>query len=180
MRESEVAQSCLTVCDPMDCSLPGSSVHGISRQEYWSGLPLPNCYSIILLFLSYLTFITLEFDNVRHIIILKFFLLWVPDSFLYIQFVIVHMGIWSHPVVIYNFSLFSFMLTCKLAQTFPALRQLLFTLCPFLVIFSFLHSQIPQRSYLYSVCPCSHLHLLSRLYQNTLVGQCWYLHHHLQ
>ena len=26
---SEVAQSCLTLCDPMDCSLPGSSVHGI-------------------------------------------------------------------------------------------------------------------------------------------------------
>ena len=36
--ESEVAQSCLTVSDPMDCSLPGSSAHGIfqafSRQEY--------------------------------------------------------------------------------------------------------------------------------------------------
>ena len=27
--ESEVAQSCPTLCDPMDCSLPGSSVHGI-------------------------------------------------------------------------------------------------------------------------------------------------------
>ena len=27
--ESEVAQSCLTCIDPMDCSLPGSSVHGI-------------------------------------------------------------------------------------------------------------------------------------------------------
>ena len=27
-RES-VAQSCQTLCDPMDCSLPGSSVHGI-------------------------------------------------------------------------------------------------------------------------------------------------------
>ena len=27
--ESEVAQSCLTLCDPMDCGLPGSSVHGI-------------------------------------------------------------------------------------------------------------------------------------------------------
>ena len=27
--ESEVAQSCLTLCDPMDCSLPGSSIHGI-------------------------------------------------------------------------------------------------------------------------------------------------------
>ena len=28
-KESEVAQSCLTLCDPMDCSLPGSSVHGV-------------------------------------------------------------------------------------------------------------------------------------------------------
>ena len=27
--ESEVAQSCPTLCDPMDCSLPGSSVYGI-------------------------------------------------------------------------------------------------------------------------------------------------------
>ena len=27
--ESEVAQSCPTLCDPMDCSLPVSSVHGI-------------------------------------------------------------------------------------------------------------------------------------------------------
>ena len=27
--ESEVAQSCLTLCDPMDYSLPGSSVYGI-------------------------------------------------------------------------------------------------------------------------------------------------------
>ena len=26
--ESEVAQSCPTLCDPMDCSLPGSSIHG--------------------------------------------------------------------------------------------------------------------------------------------------------
>ena len=27
--ESEVAQSCLNLCDPVDCSLPGFSVHGI-------------------------------------------------------------------------------------------------------------------------------------------------------
>ena len=27
--ESEVSQSCLTLSDPMDCSLPGSSFHGI-------------------------------------------------------------------------------------------------------------------------------------------------------
>ena len=26
---SSVAQSCLTLCNPMDCSLPDSSVHGI-------------------------------------------------------------------------------------------------------------------------------------------------------
>ena len=39
--ESEVAQSCPTLSNPMNCSLPGSSVHGIfSRQEYWSVLPL--------------------------------------------------------------------------------------------------------------------------------------------
>ena len=37
-----VAQWYLTLCDPMDCSLPGSSVHGFSRQEYWSGLPFPS------------------------------------------------------------------------------------------------------------------------------------------
>ena len=32
-------QSCSALCNPMDCSRPGSSVHGFSRQEYWSGLP---------------------------------------------------------------------------------------------------------------------------------------------
>ena len=36
--ESEVAQAGPTLSDPMDCSLPGSSVHGFSRQEYWSGV----------------------------------------------------------------------------------------------------------------------------------------------
>ena len=39
-RESEVAQSCLTLSDPMDCSLPSSM--GFSRQEYWSRVPLPS------------------------------------------------------------------------------------------------------------------------------------------
>ena len=50
--ESEVAQSCLTLSDPMDCSLPGSSIHGIFQarvlkwvaiafsdtMEYYSGM----------------------------------------------------------------------------------------------------------------------------------------------
>ena len=35
-------QSCPTLWDPMDYSLPGSSVHGFSRQGYWSGLPFPS------------------------------------------------------------------------------------------------------------------------------------------
>ena len=39
---SEVAQSCPTLSDPMDCSPPGSSVHGFSRQQYRSGVPLPS------------------------------------------------------------------------------------------------------------------------------------------
>ena len=67
-RESEAGQSCPTLSDPRDCSLPGSSIHGIfqaravvsdsatpwtiahqappsmefSRQEHWSGLPFPS------------------------------------------------------------------------------------------------------------------------------------------
>ena len=36
--ESEVAQSCPTLSDLMDCSLPGSSSMGFSRQEYSSGV----------------------------------------------------------------------------------------------------------------------------------------------
>ena len=34
-------QSYLTLCDSMNCSPPGSSAHGFSRQEYWNGLPCP-------------------------------------------------------------------------------------------------------------------------------------------
>ena len=37
-----VAQLCLTRCDPMDCRLPGSSVHGIlqARILQWVAIPL--------------------------------------------------------------------------------------------------------------------------------------------
>ena len=43
-KESEVAQSCPTLWDPTDCSLPGSSIHGIfqARILEWSGLPFPS------------------------------------------------------------------------------------------------------------------------------------------
>ena len=51
---AKLLQSCLTLCNPVDSSPPGTSVHEIlqarilewitmpsSRQEYWSGLPCP-------------------------------------------------------------------------------------------------------------------------------------------
>ena len=37
--ESEVVQSCLTLSDPMDYSLPGSSAHGIFRQWFSKLVP---------------------------------------------------------------------------------------------------------------------------------------------
>ena len=38
--KSEVAQSCLTLRDPMDCSLPGSSIRGIfqARVLEWGAI----------------------------------------------------------------------------------------------------------------------------------------------
>ena len=38
---SEVTQPCLTLCDPMDCSLPGSSIHGIFQARVLE-LPFPS------------------------------------------------------------------------------------------------------------------------------------------
>ena len=39
--KNEVSQSCPTLSDSMDCSLKASPSMGFSRQEYWSGVPLP-------------------------------------------------------------------------------------------------------------------------------------------
>ena len=43
--EREVAQSCQTLSDPMDCSLPGSSVHGIfqARVLEWGAIAFSSC-----------------------------------------------------------------------------------------------------------------------------------------
>ena len=54
--ESEVTQSCLTLCNPMDCSPPGSSIHGIFQATvlewgarafslYWNIVALQFCVS---------------------------------------------------------------------------------------------------------------------------------------
>ena len=44
LRCCSVGKSCLTLCNPMDCNLPGSCVHRISQKywEYWSGLQFPS------------------------------------------------------------------------------------------------------------------------------------------
>ena len=46
--ESEVAQSCLTLSDPMDCSLPGSSVHGIFQERVleWYAIAFSDNYGL--------------------------------------------------------------------------------------------------------------------------------------
>ena len=38
---TKLLQSCPTLCNPMDDSPSGPSVHEILQQEYWSGLPCP-------------------------------------------------------------------------------------------------------------------------------------------
>ena len=50
--ESEVAQSCPTLCDPMDCSLPGSSIHGIfqARVLEWGAIAFSICGCLQLAF----------------------------------------------------------------------------------------------------------------------------------
>src|SRR5574337_277854 len=61
--ESEVAQSCPTLCDPVDCSLPGFSVHGIlqARTLEWVFISfsslLPNTQSIRMVFFFFLIFL---------------------------------------------------------------------------------------------------------------------------
>ena len=37
-----VTQLCPALCNPMDCSPPGASIHSIFQQEYWSRLPFPS------------------------------------------------------------------------------------------------------------------------------------------
>ena len=39
---SEIVQLCPTLCDPTDVAYQAPPSMGFSRQEYWSGLPLPS------------------------------------------------------------------------------------------------------------------------------------------
>ena len=63
--ESEVAQSCLTLSDPMDCSLPGSSIHGIfqARRPEWVAIAFSDSQGLDPLFSSRPCGNSLEMNN---------------------------------------------------------------------------------------------------------------------
>ena len=98
--ESEVAQSCPTLRDPMDCSLPGSSIHGIfqTRVLEWGAIAFSDIttskYLIFTLkkffFLYFLcllgegfnfVFSTFSFSRDLRIIYLCLFLYWLAMNF---------------------------------------------------------------------------------------------------
>ena len=64
-RESEVAQSCLTLCNPMDCSPPGSSAHGIfqARILEWGAIAFSSYIPSTCLFYNW-KFV--PFDHLPH------------------------------------------------------------------------------------------------------------------
>ena len=89
--ESGVAQSCLTLSDPMDCSLPGSSVHGSfqARVLEWGAIAFSkevstDLFSSLLIFS--LAMLSLQMSHWRHVL---FLLIWPSildfpaDSFFY-------------------------------------------------------------------------------------------------
>ena len=79
--ESEVAQSCLTLSNPMDCSLPGSSIHGIfqARVLKWAAIAFSNsCLFKIVILYHTLVFLFSEYFG----IFILFFIVATPDYIL--------------------------------------------------------------------------------------------------
>ena len=103
-RESEIAQSCPTLHDPMDCSLPGSSVHGIfqARVLEWVAIAFS---------LGKAT----RRQNKGGTGSLEEFLLWIPNL------IVIH---WKFPLTIttghfrmVNLSLFIFNAVCDMTSS---------------------------------------------------------------
>ena len=68
--ESEVTQSCLTLSDPVDCSLPGSSIHGIfqGRVLEWDSIAFSKSCITVLTMQVLLCTVFLAFLNLKDII----------------------------------------------------------------------------------------------------------------
>ena len=69
--ESEVAQSCPTLRDPMDCSLPGSSVHGIfqARVLEWGAIAFSATLAYFLLIHFFVLYLMLGLLSLFHFLI---------------------------------------------------------------------------------------------------------------
>ena len=87
--ESEVAQSCQTPSDPMDCSLPGSSIHGIfqARVLEWgaiarlSKISLKNCIWQMIFYIDFFL-VSNVLSNFR----IKFFICYFEHCSVYKSF----------------------------------------------------------------------------------------------
>ena len=95
--DSEVSQSCPTLSDPMDCSLPGSSVHGIfqARVLEWGAIAFSKwilMLTIIMLtyyscLISYTHFnlIKLLCYLLLCVILIRYLLIWTPNLIIFIR-----------------------------------------------------------------------------------------------
>ena len=85
--ESEVAHSCPTFSNPMDRSHQAPSSTGFSRQEYWSGVPLP----------SPLHFLVVTFKNIFNITGTPRSVLFFISLCRYCVYFVLHVeGLWQH------------------------------------------------------------------------------------
>ena len=65
--ESEVSQSCLTLSDPMDCSLPGSSTHEILQARVLERVAIAFSIEVFTIFLKSIYLFNLNTNLSRHI-----------------------------------------------------------------------------------------------------------------
>ena len=84
--------SFLTLCDPMDCSLPGSSVHRDLRQEFWSGSLCPPPGNLLDLewnpYLMHYRWILHHWANREaHLGLIRLFFFFLPKSWRTMRFV---------------------------------------------------------------------------------------------
>ena len=89
--ESEVAQSCLIPSDPMDCSPPGSSVHGIfqARVLEWgaiafSGITTAEAINFIRLNLCFTYFFKLRmllWNEIHRLVLHMWYIIWLGIEF---------------------------------------------------------------------------------------------------
>ena len=82
---SEVAQSCPTLSDPMDCSPPGSSVHGIlqARVLEWGAIAYSKSLRVFSFYLFFLFFLAIFLPSQKSICLLdntRELLIWEVDD----------------------------------------------------------------------------------------------------